>query len=160
MTIIITKRHLAELSYFLTSPYSLCLSVFSLYICSRDLSFWHHHNYLWSGQEIRVLLCDWLLGGILYKTCTITIPEKSFNLLRGSSPPFLSSWCVEDHVEVFTDCSSFSGTFYTPSINSTMFVYNDLLASIYRGGAGIFYILYFISGLILLDIYPYTYIDK
>ena len=106
------------------------------------------------------MLCDWLLGGILYKTCTITIPEKSFNLLRGSSPPFLSSWCVEDHVEVFTDCSSFSGTFYTPSINSTMFVYNDLLASIYRGGAGIFYILYFISGLILLDIYPYTYIDK
>ena len=102
------------------------------------------------GQEIRVLLCDWLLGGILYKTCTITIPEKSFNLLRGSSPPFLSSWCVEDHVEVFTDCSSFSGTFYTPSINSTMFVYNDLLAAICRGGAGIFYILYFIFHILYL----------
>merc|ERR1711884_180013 len=89
-------------------------------------------------------------GGILCKTCTITIPEKSFNLLRGSSPPFLSSWCVEDHVEVFTDCSSFSGTFYTPSINSTMFVYNDLLASIYRGGAGIFYILCFIFYILYL----------
>ena len=98
MTIIITKRHLAELSYFLTSPYSLCPCSHCTYVLETspfDIII------IIFGQEIRVLLCDWLLGGILYKTCTITIPEKSFNLLRSSSP-VLSSWCVEDHVEVFT----------------------------------------------------------